>query len=314
MVFHPAERTIILVTGALAVASALLIWWKGIVVGPDFFAFSIGFAALMIGIGQVYRQVRDSERIALVTHVLGLYIGYTVFGALFNTVLLPRPSAPIDATLVAIDAWLGYSWPAMCAWIAQYPLFNALSRVVYQLTLVQLLVAFILLGMVLDRRRLHAAALAMVIATLISIFFWALFPSGGASAHWTLDPEIAKAANPLAGSAYGAEVNRLLREGVSDLSTLAVGGLIGLPSVHTVMGLVSLIAVWPYRVFRNGLLVFSIFLFPAILVHGGHHLVDVIAGAGVTAVSWILGLRIYDAQERRRPALRPAIIPERAGA
>lgn len=298
MKFHPAERTILLVTVALAISSFALIWLKGIAVDVGFFTFSLGFSALMILIGQVYRQYRDSERIALTTHVLGLFIGYSLFGALFNTVLLPRPFAPIDPVLVRIDAWLGYSWPAICGWFAEHPVLNSVLRVVYKLTLVQLLVSFILLGMLLDRRRLHGAALAMVVASLITIFCWALFPSGGAAAYWTLDPEVSRSVRPIVGSAYGAELNRLFRDGVTDLSAMGVTGLIGFPSFHTVMALMSLVCVWPYRAYRMALLAVTAMLLPAILVHGGHNLVDVLAGTLITAISWPLGLRIHDAQAR----------------
>jgi hypothetical protein len=298
VVFHPAERTILMITAALGVADLFLVWWKAIAVGPEFFAFSLGFAALMICIGQVYRQVRDSERIALVTHILGLFVAFSAVGALFNILLLPRPAAPIDATLVAIDAWLGYSWPAMTAWFADHPTLNAAVRKVYTLTLIQLLVAFILLGAILDRRRLHAAALGTVVASLATMFCWALLPSGGAAAYWTLDADVERLVRPIVNSAYGAELNRLFGEGVSDLSALGVTGLIGFPSFHTVMALISLIAVWPYRAARYPMIAVCLVLFPGILVHGGHNLVDVLAGAAITAASWAFGLAVYDAQAR----------------
>lgn len=300
MAFHPAERTIILTTAALAIADFVLIWMKGIAVGWSFFGFSLGFAALMVGIGQVYRRYRDAERIALVTHALGLFVAYSLFGALFNIVLLPRPFAPVDPTLVRFDALLGYSWPEICAWMAKYPAFNDIVRDVYKLTLVQLLVAFIVLGAMLDRRRLHVAALATVFASLITIFAWAMFPSGGAAAYWTLDPEIAKIVRPVVGSAYGAELNRLFRDGVTDLSAMGVTGLIGFPSFHTVMALVSLVAVWPYRPLRLLALVPSVLLVPGILVHGGHNLADMLAGVAITAAAWALAGRVFAAQERSR--------------
>ena len=308
MAFHPVERTILRITGALAVADAFLIWWKDILVGIDFFAFSLGLAGLFIVIGQIYRRYRDSERIALTTHLIGLFTAYSVFCALFNLVLLPRPAPPIDAALVRVDAWLGYSWPAICAWIADYPVLNSIIRTVYKLTLVQLLLGFVLLGLLLDRRRLHAAALATVIASLAVILCWALFPSGGASAYWTLAPEIDRIVRPIVDSAHGARLYRLYSEGVHDLSALGATGLIGFPSFHTVMGLVSLIAVWPYRAFRITLLVFGAFLLPGILIHGGHNLVDVIAGAAITGIAWRLSLAIFDALERVEPK-QPAAVP-----
>lgn len=100
-------------------------------------------------------------------------------------------------------------------------------------------------------------------------------------------------------SAYGSELNRLLVEGVSDISELRVTGLVGFPSFHTVMALMSLIAIWPYRLARLALIVVNTALLPAILIHGGHNLMDVLGGTVVTAVSWWLGLRVFEAQDRR---------------
>ena len=298
MAFHPIERLILMIVGAFVVVDGFLAWWKGIGVSANFFVFSLGSGLLFIALGQVYRRWRDSERIALTTHVIGLFILFSMVGSLFNVLLLPRPAAPIDAMLVRIDAWLGYSWPSLCAWIADYPFLNSVLRIVYQLTLVQLFVAFVVLGMLLDRRRLHAGALAMVLAAIAGILCWAMFPSGGASAYWTLAPEIDRVVRPIVSSEYGAMLYRLYEEGVPHIDSLQVTGLIGFPSFHTVMGLVSLIAVWPYRVSRLALLVVNALLAPAILIHGGHNLVDVIAGVFISIVAWRAGLAVFDAYER----------------
>ena len=315
MSLHPAERTLVIVTALLAGVDFWLIWSKGIAFGWSFFAFSLGFGALMLVIGQVYRRWRDSERIALVAHVLGLFVAYSLFGALFNIVLLPRPGAPVDATLVRFDAWLGYSWPEACAWIAGHPAFNEIVRAVYKLTLVQLLVAFIVLGAVLDRRRLHTAALATVVASLVTIGLWSIFPSGGAAAFWTLDDEVHRIVRPIVGSAYGAELNRLFRDGVSDLSAMGVTGLIGFPSFHTVMALVSLVAIWPYRLLRFAALVPTALLVPGILVHGGHNLADMLAGIAITALAWLLAARIVAAQDARaESAAKPGYAGARSAA
>lgn len=300
---HPTERTILAVTAALAMAGVILALSKGIALDAGFFTFSLGFAVLMIGIGQIYRRYRDSERIALTTHMLGMFVIYSAVGAFFNVMLLPRPSS-IDAYLVAIDARLGYSWPALCAWLAGYPVLNDIVRTIYTLTLVQLLVAFILLGMSLDRRRLHIGALAVVLASLVTIFFWALFPSGGTTMYWTLDSELERTLQPIVTSNYGAELARLFQHGVTDMSAIGITGLIGCPSFHTVMALAALIAVWPYRLFRAVYLVVAVLLVPGILVHGGHHLVDMLAGVAVTVASWLVAARIFDAQERMQAASR----------
>jgi hypothetical protein len=312
MRLYPAERTILLVILALAIADAVLIAWKNVSVGIDFFAFSLIFAAVLIGVGQFYRQYRADERVALMAHIVALFIAYSTFGALFNVLLLPRPAPPIDEYLVRIDAWFGYSWPALCAFIADYPTMSAILRRVYQLTLVQLLFVFLFLGLMLDRRRLHAAALATVLASLFVIFFWAFFPSSGAGGYWSLAPEIDRIVRPLGNSELGAELNRLLREGVTDVSTLSTTGLIGFPSFHTVMALVTLLAVWPYRLARALMIGVNALLLPSILIHGGHHLTDVFGGIAVCWASWLLGLAIVDRQERRLRTESSDGLPDRA--
>jgi hypothetical protein len=297
MRFFPAERTIILIILTVVLIDAALILHKGIIIGLDFFAFSVGFSVAFVALGQFYRRFRDSERIALTAHAVALFVAFTVFGALLNVVLLPRPSAPIDGVLVRVDAWFGYSWPALCAWFAQYPWLSEIVRGVYRLTLVQMLFVFMFLGLSLDRRRLHAACLAAIFAALITVFTWAVFPAAGPGGYWTLAPEIDRIVRPLGNSALGAEINRLLAEGVKDVATLNTTGLIGFPSFHTAMALISLIAIWPYRAARVAYVLMNTLLLPGILVHGGHHLMDMVAGTVVTLLSWRLALFLFDAQE-----------------
>src|ERR1700712_4455381 len=98
MVLLPAERTILAVVLALAAVCLFLAWYKDISVALDGYGFSFGFAIVMTGLGQFYRRVRKAERIALTTHVLALFILFSVVASLFNLLLLPRYSAPIDAT------------------------------------------------------------------------------------------------------------------------------------------------------------------------------------------------------------------------
>ena len=144
---------------------------------------------------------------------------------------------------------------------------------------------------------------------------WSIFPSGGAAAFWTLDDEVHRIVRPIVGSAYGAELNRLFRDGVSDLSAMGVTGLIGFPSFHTVMALVSLVAIWPYRLLRFAALVPTALLVPGILVHGGHNLADMLAGIAITALAWPLAARIVAAQDARaESAAKPGYAGARSAA
>ncbi|GAA2819015.1 PAP2 superfamily protein [Aminobacter aminovorans] len=93
-----------------------------------------------------------------------------------------------------------------------------------------------------------------------------------------------------------------------EVNSLQVTGLIGFPSFHTVLGLMALIVVWPYRIVRYFVLVLNVFLAPAILIHGGHNLVDMIAGVVITLAAWCVALAIFDYLE---PVKRAASLTER---
>lgn len=304
LALFPVERLLLVVVGLLALVDVMLAWSKGITVRADFFYVSVPLGALFLAIGQVYRRWRDSERIALIAHAIALIILFSIFCALLNVLLLPRPVAPIDAMLVQADAWLGYSWHGLTTWIADYPTLNAILRTVYLATLAQLFLALMFLGMVLDRRRLQSASLALAISAIVVVCTWAVFPSAGASAQWQLDPEIDRIVRPVVGSEYGAMLYALYQDGVREVTSLQVVGLIGFPSFHTVMGLMSLIAVWPYRIARSIVIALNVFLAPAILIHGGHNLVDMIAGAIIALAAWKLSLAMYDAMDSRAEAQR----------
>ncbi len=286
-----------MVIAALAIASIVLGVWKGVAFDPSSMVFPLVFSFVFIALGQYYRIFRDGERIALMAIVIGLFAPWSFVASIFNILLLPRQNAAIDPLLVQWDAMLGYSWPEFCAWYARYPMLADITRSVYNLTLAQLLFTVMFLGLANDRQRLHTVTLALIFASLVTLFFWALFPSNGASAYWTLDPEIDRLVQPVVDSAYGAELKRQLVESVTAISQIEAKGMIAFPSFHTIMALMTLIAVWPYMIPRVLLLGINAILFPGILVFGGHHLMDVFGGVAATIVCWFVAVRVYRAQE-----------------
>ena len=106
VVLYPVERLLLVFAFGLALGDMVLAWSKGITVRADFFYVSVPLAALFITVGQVYRRWRDSERIARSPACDRADHSVSIFCALFNVLLLPRPAAPIDAMLVQADAWL----------------------------------------------------------------------------------------------------------------------------------------------------------------------------------------------------------------
>lgn len=295
MSLFPAERAILAFSVLLFAIDCILMWWKDIAFDRDFFAQPLLLGAIFLAVGQVMRRHPATERLAFVMHLLGLVQLFRISCTAFNLLIAPLPGPMIDPLLVRVDALLGYSWPQWVAWIAQYPDLNAVIRGIYKLTLMQMVLAFVFVGLCSDIRRLHTCMLTAVIAAFLVVICWAAFPSGGAAAFWTLDPALEAAVQPIVGTAHGAEINRLVREGMEGFPPRSAPGLVGFPSFHTVMGLMALIAVWPHRWLRWPVMAISVLLIPGILIHGGHNLVDIPAGAAVTWLSWRLAKRILTA-------------------
>jgi membrane-associated phospholipid phosphatase len=102
-------------------------------------------------------------------------------------------------------------------------------------------------------------------------------------------PEWVLNAIPLAvDPAYGQELVRLGLEGVDHLSPANILGLIGFPSFHIFMALMSVFFVPRHRLFIVVIGALNILMLPAVLVQGGHHLSDVFGGMACFAVAFPL--------------------------
>ncbi|MGI9368651.1 MAG: phosphatase PAP2 family protein, partial [Ruegeria sp.] len=88
---------------------------------------------------------------------------------------------------------------------------------------------------------------------------------------------------------YGALLRDLAANGVPVITPSIIIGTIAFPSFHTVM---AVLVVWYLRgtsLFLPALLI-NVMMAPAILVHGGHYLTDMVGGVATFAVSaWLAG-------------------------
>ena len=304
--FYPAEKTILMTAAAIGVSAVVLAQTKGIAVDYTLFIKPALAALVFVALGQMLRRTGQYERPALLTTLIGIFAFDALVFSTYNVMLLPRHMAPVDEMLVRIDAYLGYSWPEFATWVSRHPWLADALRAVYNKTLVFLLLGYCVLAVAGRRERLHMAAYTSLFASLITIGLWSAFPSAGASGFWTLDPAVDAIVRAPVNSEYGARLNALIVHGVHDMKELNVGGLIGFPSYHTVMIAVAAIAVWPFAWLRwigAALLAVTI---PSILLHGGHNLVDVLAGALITATSWAIATKVHAVQELRPLVWRQA--------
>ena len=150
------------------------------------------------------------------------------------------------------------------------------------------------LGFLRQEKLLHKFLLTGLTGALITVTFWAFFPSAGAaSAH---DPErVAAAAKGLvAGPDYIAHLTGLIAYGADEISPSETLGLIAFPSFHTVMACRSVAYVTRYRGFFAALAIINIVMLPAIIVHGNHHLMDIFGGIAAFAMAALISHLIVE--------------------
>jgi membrane-associated phospholipid phosphatase len=287
----PAERFLFASMLALAAASLVVIGLRGTSVDWLSYAILLACTAPLMLIGLYYRASGRSEAMANSLIAAACFLLFSPVASAFTYQLLPVWRAPIDPWLVSMDAMLGFHWPDAMALAANHPWLGEVMRCAYMSWLPQFPLLIVALGFSGRTHELHVFMTATVIATLMTIAVWALFPSFGTSTVFELSAAVEAQLRPVVGSGYGAELRRLATEGPHLLSPKESLGLIAAPSFHTVMAVQAIFAAWAIRWLWLPALVINLLVLPSTVVHGGHHLVDVIAGV-VTAYLGICAARL----------------------
>lgn len=274
----PVERFLRNTILVLAIFDLVMVLVRNI--GVDWFSYTLFFALgiFMITVGMFYRSSGRSERISMTLMATGLLLLFTIMLSVFGYLLLPLWREPIDPFLVQIDAWFGYSWPDIVQFAGRHPLFNELTRYAYLSSIPQMALLFIILGFGGNQKELHVFILSITASGLATLGFWTLFPAFGTSVLYDISGTIEQAARPLVGSSYGAELLRLGAEGPKFISPKDMEGLVAFPSYHTIMAVLAMYSARTTRWWFPILVVINLFVLPGVLIHGGHHLIDVFGG------------------------------------
>ncbi len=301
MRFLPAERFAITIILALATLDAALLAFKHVDIDVIGYISALMTGGTAVAIGQFYRRFRHNEGIALATTAAGLFITFTIVGSVFNYLLLPIAGGRIDPVLMQADAALGFSWVGFVTFVSDHPWFGTLTRYVYLSSMPQLIIVILVLGFTRQKEALHSFLLTGLIAALITIGFWGLLPSSGPAAFDVLPDAVLANMPTVVGPAYGAELNRLASEGVTYITPKEVLGLIAFPSFHTVMACLSVWFMARFKYVMPLFIALNLVMIPAILVHGGHHLVDLIGGVATFAFALALSRMALKQADRRYP-------------
>lgn len=309
MKLFAAELIVLATVIILFVFDTTLIVIKGIQL--DYVGYFLcGMAGVgVFALGQLYRNRGRDLHIATALISSGLFILFSLVGAVFNYMFLPVAFPAIDPVLIRVDSALGYSWPDIVTWAATYPWVGKMLFLVYATSLPQLLLIIVTLGFTGKDRMLHHFIVTGVMGAMASIIFWIFFPTYGAKAYYELPQWVTQAIPLMVDPAYGRELMRLGQEGVTYLSPKNVLGLIGFPSFHIFMAAMSVWFVPRHWLAIAVIVPLNLLMLPAVLVQGGHHLSDVFGGLIAFAVVCATSRRLLDWLSARERMDEAATVP-----
>jgi hypothetical protein len=202
------------------------------------------------------------------------FVLFTHAAALLSYLVVSTDAPLADARFAAWDRALGFDWPALYLWLRARPALDTLLGVAYDSALPQMAFLILYCNFAGRRARLtgffNVLVLAFVVATLVA----GCAPAAGAAKFH----QAATQAN----LALWTDFEPLRAGTLKSFSLLRAQGLYAFPSFHTVTAIALAWAVrgtrlWPWCVALNALLI------AATPTHGGHYLVDVLAGAATAA-------------------------------
>lgn len=251
--------------------------------------FLAGFGAtlgLML-IGAYVRGVKDAPRLALGLIGVAIFMGFTAVSSVFIFALFPLPQPMIDPWLISVDAQLGYHWPSFVEALAAYPAFSKLLGYLYFTSLPQMVLIICLLAVLGRRVALHRFLAAGMLTLVAAVAIWWVWPSIGPSGFQSISEEARLATGLYFDGAYGAYLLQLIKVGPPIISPETMTGVVAFPSYHMIM---ACLVAWYSRgtVLFLPFLTASLLMVPATLSHGGHHLIDLLAGVAVFAACvWV---------------------------
>ncbi|MFZ1513018.1 MAG: phosphatase PAP2 family protein [Tabrizicola sp.] len=291
----PAERfilTIVLASGVLAVLFALALHrsvnWPPFIVG---FAASLG----LLAVGAYIRGAKAAPRIALAVIAVATFAGFTAGSSVLIYTLLPLPNPMVDDQLARLGHAIGYDWQALVLAMSAWPSVTRALGIVYQSALPQLLLTICVLAAYGRAVALHRFLLVGMLTLVVCVAVWWAWPSVGYVGVLPLSDAEMKAAGLIYPQDYGGYLTRLLMQGPARITPEVITGVVGFPSYHTVMACLVVFYLWRTLLFIPALL-FNMAMLVATLVHGGHHLIDVIGGLAVFALGVWLAHRLIRPQ------------------
>jgi membrane-associated phospholipid phosphatase len=214
-----------------------------------------------------------------------IFAALSLVGCIFMYFASATARPLMDAYLAAADMKLGFNWPHFVEWVNGYPLLDHAMVEAYRVLGLQVPLLFLLLAMPGRTYRLSEFVALIAVASLVTGALLAAIPAADAYAFFGPPRSLFSNFTGI-GGLLQLETLRQLRSGSAfELNVFHTIGIASFPSFHAALGLIIL-----YSLRRNRLLlavvgIVNVAMFVSTIPEGGHHLIDVIAGAAVAIAS-----------------------------
>lgn len=250
----------------LFVVEIVWAWQIGLTIGGAG-SYACVVAALLV-ISILYR--RRNRRIANMAEAWALWFAFTptvvVLTYLAATSVFPLQ----DDLLTQLDQALGFNWLAWRKWVEDRPVVSWPLVFAYFSLVPQTIIALIYFPATGKSERVGELFLLSGAAAALTASVWAIVPALGPFAkYFSFDVP------------YVGDVSKLRASGPWHFELGSMGGIVTMPSYHTVM---ALLIAYAFR--QTGPVGFVIaalnsIMLLSVLPIGGHYLVDVIAGSAI---------------------------------
>ncbi|AYG70170.1 MULTISPECIES: phosphatase PAP2 family protein [unclassified Rhizobium] len=187
-----------------------------------------------------------------------------------------------DHRLIAMDRALGIDWATLIRAVDMRALLAATLTLVYRLFGVQLVLLPVLLSLSGRSARAYQMmagyGLICILSSIISIWY----PAVGTYTAFTVDLHHLRNLSGSLGTEFVPQLLAVRNDPNFVLRLGQASGIISFPSVHAAVAVLCAWAMWTNRLMRWPFLMLNLLMICSAITEGGHYVVDLIAGAGLS--------------------------------
>jgi membrane-associated phospholipid phosphatase len=248
----------------------------------------VGSVAILLAAREIAIRRRLDAWMATACSVLCLVLAVSILGVLLSYALTAlSPFRLHDPEVLAADRLLGFHWSGFVGALDRHPLLCQILGASYETMGLQMALLALIPALRGDRATADAVALTIGMALAATNLVAFLVPTVGVT---TLEPHDF-AHLTIAGGIDGQHDYLALREGtLRNVRFDMIAPLLTFPSFHAVVATTATLASRRIPYAFPVVLLLNALMFVSTLTHGGHYLLDVLAGAAIAFAAWRIAL------------------------